>query len=111
MKMPWTNTTGLAKAVAILASGLVICLGLCGLNFVAVVSGVGIAGSILGLTAYLELAGMIICAAGLVAVLIIALAQGSYRQFFGRTEFSKLDLQKSNPEDSLDPPSDEAQEK
>jgi len=74
MKMPWQGTTGLAKAVAILAVGLGISIGLCGLNFIAVTTLKG-DNSVLIVTAYLELAGMIICAAGLMIVAIIAVSR------------------------------------
>ncbi|WP_263375680.1 hypothetical protein [Granulicella aggregans] len=41
MKTPWTDKTGLAKLVAILATILLISLGLCGANFFAVLSFMG----------------------------------------------------------------------
>jgi hypothetical protein len=38
MNMPWTRKTGLAQAAAVFATLTLVCLGLCGVNFVAVVS-------------------------------------------------------------------------
>jgi hypothetical protein len=65
--------SGLAKAATILATGFGISFGLCGLNVVAVFSSRTGGAGFLGITAYIELAGMIICAAGLVIVGIIAI--------------------------------------
>jgi hypothetical protein len=42
MRLPWSNRTGLAKAVAILSTVLIVSLGLCGVNFVATVGLVGV---------------------------------------------------------------------
>lgn len=41
MKPPWMNKTGLAKVAAILSTILLISLGLCGINFFAVLSVMG----------------------------------------------------------------------
>ncbi len=92
MKMPWHNQTGLAKLAAILATVLGIALGLCGANFVAVmkfaVGRPGAPSSIstwvgqgLMVTAYLELALMILSAAGLIVIALVAIIRAIQNQF------------------------------
>jgi hypothetical protein len=94
MKAPWTNKTGLAKLLAIFATLLGVSFGLCGVNFIAVLrfvplSGPGrqgpatlqdrwvdFLGGVLSVTAYLELAGMIVGLGGLVVVGVL-MATGS----------------------------------
>ena len=73
MKMPWEDRTGLAKAAAVLATGLVISLGLCGLNLAAFAAFSRGLDSPLVVTGYLELGGMAVCAAGLLFVLLLFL--------------------------------------
>jgi len=70
MKAPWTDKTGLAKLVAILATTLLIALGLCGVNYATFL----VSSSKLGpqmtigllVTGYIELAAIILSIAGLV---------------------------------------------
>ena len=77
---PWTNKTGLAKAAAILATAFGVSLGLCGANFIAVISFAptigpnwqGPIGNILTVTAWAELAAMGLSATGLVIVGVMA---------------------------------------
>jgi hypothetical protein len=88
MKMPWHDQTGLAKAAALLATIFVIGIGLCGANFVAVIALVPMGGpsgpmgfrawvsGTLSITAYLELAAIVLSALGLVVVGLIAIARG-----------------------------------
>jgi hypothetical protein len=71
MKMPWEGRTGLAKATAILATGFAISLGLCGLNLAGYAAFSHGGDSVFLIPGYLELAGMIVCAAGLVFVLLL----------------------------------------
>jgi len=73
--MAWTGKSGLAKAAAVLATILGISLGLCGLNFIAVLHVQGDS-SFLLLTAYMELAGILLGAFGLLIVLVIWAWQG-----------------------------------
>jgi len=72
MKMPWTDRTGTAKAAAIFATGLGISTGLWGQNVVAVLGSRG-DGSFLLATGWIELAGMIVSAAGLIVVMFVFL--------------------------------------
>jgi hypothetical protein len=65
--------SGLARAAAVLATGFGISFGLCGLNAIAITSIPGRGAGFLLVTAYLELAGMIICAAGLIVVAVVAI--------------------------------------
>jgi hypothetical protein len=93
MKMPWHNQTGLAKAAALLATIFGVAVGLCGANFVAVITLVPVGGSsgptgfrgwisnILGVTAYIELAAMILSAAGLVVLGVVATVRAIARSF------------------------------
>jgi len=75
LRMAWTGKSGLAKAAAVLATILGISLGLCGLNFIAVLHVQGDS-SFLLLTAYMELAGILLGAFGLLIVLVIWAWQG-----------------------------------
>ncbi len=81
MKMLWTGRAGLAKAAAFFATVLVVSIGLCGVNFAAVVTVTSLApmtgaGSdwrqipMAGLTftAYAETLGIIVGVAGFVVV-------------------------------------------
>ena len=45
MRTPWANKTGLSKLAAILSTVLLVSIGLCGINFVAVVRYIPIGGS------------------------------------------------------------------
>lgn len=72
MKMPWREKTELAKAATIFGCLLGVSTGLCGAN--ALVLSATMNHSIGGFfifTAYLELAGMLIGAAGLMVVMLI----------------------------------------
>jgi hypothetical protein len=91
MKMPWTDKTGLLKAAVMFAMLLLVSLGLCGVNFVAVIRFVPMSGgasphswrdtlsSVLGVTGVLELVGMAIGAVGLISVGIAAAAKTARR--------------------------------
>jgi len=75
MKMPWTEKSGLEKAVAIFATITVVSLGLCGVNF-ALFFTVGARSGLdnpFFVTGYLELFGIIIGIGGLIVVAILAL--------------------------------------
>jgi hypothetical protein len=88
MKMPWHDQTGLAKAAALLATIFGLGVGLCGANFVAVIALVPMGGpsgptgfqawisGTLAITAYVELAAIVLSALGLVVVGLIAIARG-----------------------------------
>jgi hypothetical protein len=83
MKMPWTGKTGLAKAVAFFATLLVVSLGLCGVNFFAVLK-LGNPtqnASVLMITAWVELAGIIAGILGLVVVAVIVIATALAARF------------------------------
>ena len=75
---PWTNKTGFAKAAAILATITLVSLGLCGVNFVIVISSNSLSWvtSTLFIAGWVELAGILLGAAGLIVVAIIAVARG-----------------------------------
>lgn len=67
--------SGQEKVVAVLATVFLVSLGLCGVNFVAVMSSNGSgAGAWLGITAYIELFGMVLSGGGLLFIAIIAIA-------------------------------------
>ena len=85
MKVPWSDKTGTSKLIAIFATGLLISLGLCGLNFFAVIRFVPLSGPgpkpgrpyppqwpgrVLSITGVLELVCIAFFAVGLLAVLI-----------------------------------------
>jgi hypothetical protein len=76
MSLPWTGKTGLAKLATIFATGFLVSLGLCGANFVAVMSGFSghpVLPNLLFITAWLEIAGMLVCAVGLLVIGIVML--------------------------------------
>jgi hypothetical protein len=85
MKMPWMEKTGLAKGATIFATLLLVSLGLCGFNFVAVIGFVPMGGGaspqswrqtlgvMLTITGMIEFVGMAIGIAGLLSVGIAAL--------------------------------------
>lgn len=89
MRTPWANKTGLSKAAAILSTALLVSMGLCGMNFAAVVRYVPIGGGgdVRGLTprlgdllipaGFVELIGILASAAGLVVIGAITI----YRSF------------------------------
>lgn len=93
MKMPWVDKTGLAKTAALLATIFGIGIGLCGANFVAVIMFVPIGGSAgptgfrgfvsgaLGITAWLELAAIVLSALGLVVVGLVTIARAIKNHF------------------------------
>jgi hypothetical protein len=65
--------TKLSKLATGFAVGFLVSLGLCGANFLAIVGGGGRSFSVLLLvTAYAELAGMVVCAIGLLIVGLVA---------------------------------------
>ena len=88
--------SGLAKAATILVTMFLVSLGLCGLNFLALVGGgvMGNGSSVLITTAYLELAGMVVGAAGLLIVGVIAIVQGVIDQFSTRSPDSVSIIEK-----------------
>lgn len=77
MKLPWHNKTGYAKAITILATILVLSIGLCGANFLAVVRFVPLGGpaprpgtptwpgTLLSITGWVEIVGILGSIAGL----------------------------------------------
>jgi hypothetical protein len=93
MKMPWVDKTGLAKATALLATIFGIGIGLCGANFVAVIMFVPMGGpagptgfrdfvsGTLAITAYLELAAIVLSALGLVVIGLIAIIRAIKAHF------------------------------
>ncbi len=88
--LPEKNKTGLAKAATICAITLGISLGLCGLNFV------GFAGAssrridwlvpVLGITGYIEIAGIVFSTLGLLFVGTLAIAKVIFAILFRRGE-------------------------
>jgi uncharacterized membrane protein YidH (DUF202 family) len=72
--------SGLAKATAILATGFGISFGLCGLNAIVIDSVQSNGWGFLIVTAYLELAAMIICAVGLLIIAVIAIFRALRRR-------------------------------
>lgn len=81
MKAPWIDKSGLAKAVSIFATGFAISFGLCGVNFLFFLTAGDRAGIVPTYTGLAELAGMAICAIGLLIVGLIALVQAVSRRF------------------------------
>jgi hypothetical protein len=93
MKMPWHDQTGLAKAAALLATIFGIGIGLCGANFVAVMMFVPMGGpsgpmglrawaiGALTVTAWLELAAIVLSALGLVVVGFVTIARAIKNHF------------------------------
>ena len=93
MKMPWKDKTGLAKATALLATVFCVAIGLCGANFVGIIMFVPIGGSsgptgfrawvsnTLGVTAYLEVAAMVLSGAGLIVIALLAIARAIKAHF------------------------------
>ena len=74
MPAPWTNKTGLARLIAISASTLGIATGLCGLNFVGVMSfGGGTHKSVMNFLAYAAYAELLIMLISLAALIVLAL--------------------------------------
>ena len=74
---PWANKTGLAKATAILATVLGVSLGLCGMNFFAVISFAGsswFSGGVtfLAVAGWIELAAIALSFVGLIVVGVMA---------------------------------------
>jgi hypothetical protein len=74
MKAPWTDKTGLIRAVAILCTVLTIATGLCGLN--AAFSWAGISSNtlltqVVIITGFVELAAILLSAAALIIVLLL----------------------------------------
>ena len=77
MKAPWTGTTGLSRAAAILATVFLISLGMCGVNYAAFIRFVPLndsspgphwwSGGILSTTGTLELIGIAVGLVGLIA--------------------------------------------
>jgi hypothetical protein len=85
MRMPWVGKTGLAKAAALLAVVLLVSLGLCGVNFGLVIAFGRFSWAFpsLAVTAYLELAGIIASAAGLLVVGVIGVVMAVIRMMRG----------------------------
>ena len=84
MKAPWANKTGLAKLISIFSTAFLVTLGLCGVNFVAVVSNPNdgsnlgeILGKLLWITARLEIFLLIVC---FLALLILSIV-GAFQRF------------------------------
>lgn len=98
MNMPWTNKTGLAKATAFFATLLLVSLGLCGANFFAVISFVGVAGgapppgtptwpaTLLTTTGTIELIGIALGAGGLIITGIWSMGSYAKRKAKGMDE-------------------------
>jgi len=85
MKLPWTQQTGLAKAAAILATGLIVSLGLCGLNFALMIPMQG-DNDVLMATGWLELAGIVLCGGGLLVLALISLYKVILQAATGRSK-------------------------
>lgn len=89
MKLPWHNQTRLAKWAAILATILLVAVGLCGANFVAVAKFVPLAGpapatpsplpdwagGVLIVAAFVEAAVIILSTLGLILIVIFTIAR------------------------------------
>ena len=101
MKMPWADRTGLAKATAFLTTCLVISIGLCGTNFVAVIMFVPMGGpgpqpgmpqpaqwpaAVLTTTGVIELIGISCSLAGLIVIALIAIYRTISQRFFPSTD-------------------------
>lgn len=90
MRMPWSNKVGLAKVVAIVATILLVSLGLCGINFVAAI-GLASQGARIVSAGWLQefflIAGLIesvaivVSAIALVAVFLFREFQAVWRHF------------------------------
>lgn len=93
MKLPWHGKSGLAKATALLATLLLVSIGLCGANFVGVILFVPIGGGnpppptwrdwpayVLAPAAYIELAGIAVGIVGLIVVAVIAIFRAITRR-------------------------------
>ena len=78
---PWANKTGLAKATAILATVLVVSLGLCGANYLTFTLRYETLGSMaftaLVWTAWCEVAAIVVSGVGLVVVGVMAFRRAS----------------------------------
>ena len=97
---PWTNKTGLAKATAILATIALVSIGLCGANFVAVITFGSLSGGsegfqwvseVLAFAGFAELAGILIGIVGLLIVVVIALIGAIVRLRSGPEQISLRD--------------------
>jgi len=90
-----TGKSILAKLATTFAIGFVVSLGLCGVNFLLLAGGgaVGRSGgaTVLIVLAYLEVAGMVICAIGLLVVGLIAAAQATHKSFSNTPNSSEED--------------------
>lgn len=86
MRMPWKDRTGLAKAVAVLVTVLLVSTGLCGLNVITEITifpfdsgpskGIrALVANALLITAYIESVLMGLCIVGLILVALIAIAR------------------------------------
>jgi hypothetical protein len=76
MKTPWTNKTGTAKLVAIFSTSLGIAVGLCGINFFAVIrfvplSGPGRSGSLTAHDRFVDALGTLLTIAGVLELVVI----------------------------------------
>jgi hypothetical protein len=75
----YAQKSGLAKAATVFAIVLVVSIGLCGVNMVAVMSAHnGQTQKVLMFTAYSELLGMVVGALGLIVVGIIAVVRAIF---------------------------------
>jgi hypothetical protein len=83
MKLPWTNKTGLARATAVLATTLLVSLGLCGANYAAAWKMNSVSGALpfLLTAAYIETAGIIASALGLLIVGLFAIVKALRNHF------------------------------
>jgi hypothetical protein len=104
MKRRWEGKTGLPKLTAIFATVLMISLGLCGANFVAVILFVPIGGGtpppptwrdwpqyVLTFTGYAELLGMAVGLLGLLFVGLAAIWQAIHGSLFSNADETKDD--------------------
>jgi hypothetical protein len=127
MKMPWTTKTGLAKTATILATILLISLGLCGANFFAVIRFVPLAGpapppgtqtwpeTLLTITAEIEVAAICLSVCGLVLVALAYSARAmpprrtrdkNEVQGQAKERGMRIDLKQSDSSDSSTVPKD-----
>ena len=73
MKTPWANEIGLARLIAIFASALGIATGLCGLNFLGLISlGGNRHPAVVSFLAFAAYAELLVMAVSFVALIILA---------------------------------------
>ncbi|MDP9050981.1 MAG: hypothetical protein M3O31_09730 [Acidobacteriota bacterium] len=86
MYKPWENKSGLAKALAILATVLGISLGLCGANYAVMIVTHSAIDGFLVTTGMVELIGILGSIIGLIVVAIIAIVRSLFFKDPDRTQ-------------------------